>query len=102
MEPKGPLVESNETHQNENNPFMALNDTNDEDDETYPRHETNGTWSCRPPQLYQPNFDSNRYDDTSEQIHIQVDDVTKVKLPRVRKCDKFDNIVHSAMMQLSL
>ena len=43
MEPNGPLVESDETHQNENNPFMALDDTNDEDDETYPRHETNGT-----------------------------------------------------------
>ena len=51
---------------------------------------------------YSPDFTSQRYDDTSEQIHIQVDDVTKVKLPEVRKCDKFDHVVHSVIMQLSL
>ena len=26
----------------------------------------------------------------------------KIKLPKVRKCDKFDHVVHSVMMQLSL
>ena len=33
MEPNGPLVESDETHQNENNPFEALDDIDDEDED---------------------------------------------------------------------
>ena len=76
-------MESDETHQNENNPFDALYgiDDEDEDDDIVPEHKTIRTRSRHPPQSYQPNFENNRYDDSSEQIHIQVDDVTKVKFP---------------------
>ena len=98
MESNGPLVESDE------NPFEALDDSDDEDDveDIVTENETNGTRvHCRPSQ-YSPDFGSQRYDDTSDQIHIQVDDVTKFKLPKVRKCEKFDHVVHSVMMQLSL
>jgi len=81
-----------------------MDDIDDEDknEDIVPEHQMTRTQSHRPAQPYQLDFSNNRYDDTSEQIHIQVDDVAKVKLPRVRKCDKFDNIVHSAMIQLSL
>ena len=104
IESNEPLMESDETHQDENNSFEALDDMDDEieDDDFVPEQGRTGTRSCRMPQLYQPDFGSTRYDDTSKQIHIQADDVMKAKLPKIRKCDKFDNVVHSVMIQLSL
>ena len=85
------------------NPFNALDDSDDEDDveDIVLEIETNGTWVRRQASQYSPDFTSQRYDDTSEQIHIQVDDMTKIKLPKVRKCDKFDHVVHSVMIQPS-
>ena len=103
MEPNMPLVESNDTHQNGNNPCVALGDIDDKgEDDVVPKHETTRTQSPRLPQLYQKNFENNRYDDTSEQTHIRLDDVTKVRVPRVGELDKFDHGVHSVMMKLSL
>ena len=60
------------------------------------------TWLWRPPPQYNPVFGGQRYDDTSGKIHIQVDDVTKIKLPKVNKYNKFDCVAHAVMIQLSL
>ena len=54
MEPTGPLVESNEKHQNKNSPFRVLDDIDDadEDEDIAPEHEMTGNRSWHPPQLY--------------------------------------------------
>ena len=95
MEPNVPLVESDETEQNENNPFEALDDMDnaDENEDIVPEYKMTGTRRRCPPSQYQPDLRSNKYDDTSEQIHIQVNDVTKIKLPKVRQCDKFNHVI---------
>ena len=94
LESNGPLVESEE------NPFKALDASGDKEgaEDIVAGNETNGTRVRRRPSQYSPDFRSQRYDETSDQIHTQVDDVTKIKLPKVRKCDKFDHVVHSVMM----
>ena len=98
MEPNGPLVESDE------NIFEELDDMDDEDDneDIVPDEQTTGTRIRHPPPQYNPVFGGQRYDETSEQIHIQEDDVTRIKLPKVKKCDNVDHIVHAVMLQLSL
>ena len=104
MEPNGPFVESDKTHQNQANLFEALDGTDDgEKDVDYgPEYETTETRTpppqSHPPQLYEPTFDNMIYDDTSEQIQIQVDDGKNIKLHRVRKCKLFDHIFHAAVM----
>ena len=67
LEPNGPLVESDEK------PFEELDDSDDEDDveEILPGEQTTGTQVCRQPSQYSPDFTSQRYDGTSEQIHIK-------------------------------
>ena len=68
LESNGPLVESDE------NPFEALDDSDDEEDaeDIVPENETNGTRFRRQPSQYSTDFRSQRYDDTSDHIHIQV------------------------------
>ena len=86
------------------NHFEALDDMDDEDnvEDILPEDQTTGAWVHHPTLQYNPAFRGQRYDDASEHIHIQVEDVTKIKLPKVKKCDKFDHVVHSFMTQLSL
>ena len=43
VEPNWPLMESNETYQNEDNPSETLDDTYDEDADGDLKHETTGT-----------------------------------------------------------
>ena len=98
MEPKWPLVESDE------NPFKELDDMDDAEgnEDIVPEDQTNSTQLRHPPPQYTPVFGNQRHDATSEEIHIQVDGVMEIKLPKVKKCDKFIHIVHAVMMQLSL
>ena len=69
LEYDGPLVESDK------NPFEALDDSDDKEDaeDIATGNETNGTQIRRQPIEYSPDFTSQRYDDTSDQIHIQVE-----------------------------
>ena len=57
-----------------------------------------------PPRKYVPNFRNKRYEDPMGQIHIQVDskEVKQHRLPNVKKSESFNNVIHAAMIRLSL
>ena len=65
------------------NPFEALDDMDDKDvvEKSLPEDQMTGTRVRHLPPQYNSAFRGQRYDDTSEHIHIQVDDVMKIKLP---------------------